>query len=96
MPVELPEFCELLFSRGSYVHENGATPEPNPESVLRNREAGRVQLIVTSQCSYPSGLADSQWERLRPLFETDPLKGGAPRTYALGEADSRCSPCTQG
>lgn len=35
--------------------------------------------------SYPTDLTDAQWERLRPLLETDPSKGGAPRTYALRE-----------
>jgi transposase len=35
--------------------------------------------------SYPTDLTDAQWERLRPLLETDPSKGGAPRTYPLRE-----------
>jgi transposase len=34
---------------------------------------------------YPTDLADAQWERLRPLLERDPSKGGRPRTYPLRE-----------
>ncbi len=34
---------------------------------------------------YPTDLTDAQWERLRPLLERDPSKGGRPRTYALRE-----------
>lgn|SRR5690625_503564 len=35
--------------------------------------------------SYPTDLTDAQWERLRPLLERDPSKGGRPRTYPLRE-----------
>jgi len=38
-----------------------------------------------SRRRYPTDLTDAQWERLRPLLERDPSKGGRPRTYPLRE-----------
>ncbi len=35
--------------------------------------------------SYATDLSDAQWERLRPLLERDPSRGGRPRTYPLRE-----------
>ena len=34
---------------------------------------------------YPANLSDAQWERLQPLLERDPSRGGRPRTHALRE-----------
>lgn len=38
-----------------------------------------------TRCRYPTDLTNAQWERLRPLLERDPSKGGRPRTYPLRE-----------